>query len=136
MTSVPTIPTALPERAGSGDERRFCGSGVVMHAHGERGDAVLAALRSARNVRAEMANVPLEIVVQGGAVASVVTADGVYADALQAIAEVPVAVALCHNSLVGAGLDDSDVPTGLVVVPAAAAHLAQRQWQGWAYVRL
>ena len=34
-----------------------------------------------------------------------------------------------HNSLLGAGLVDTDVP-------AAVAHVAQRRWQGWAYVRL
>ncbi len=109
--------------------------GVVLHAHGERG-VVLTALRATRNVRAELADVPLEMVVQGGEVGDVVTEDDVTAKVLRAISEVRADVALCHNSLVSLGLGDAHVPTGVLVVPAAVAHLAQRQWQGGAYVRL
>ena len=69
---------------------------------------VQAALRVARNVRAELTDAFLEIVVQGGAADLIVTDDDLTAE----------------------------VPAGVLVVPAAVAHLARRQWKGWAYVRL
>lgn len=107
-----------------------------MHAQGELRDVVQSALRAAFNLRTALADAGVEIVVQGGAAGLVVTDEDVSAEVLRTMREVRADVALCHNSLISLGLGQALVPPGVLVVPAAVAHLAQRQWQGWAYVRL
>ena len=42
----------------------------------------------------------------------------------------------CGNSMRSAGMEDKDLAPGVGAVPAAIAHLARRQWDGWAYARL
>ncbi|MGI4848496.1 MAG: hypothetical protein ACRYGK_10245, partial [Janthinobacterium lividum] len=39
---------------------------------------------------------------------------------------------ICRNSLHARGLD---APAGISTVPAAVLHIAQRQAQGWGYLR-
>ena len=45
-------------------------------------------------------------------------------------------IKVCANSLRSQDIDVSDLAEGIGVVPAAVSHLAERQWQGWAYVRI
>jgi len=42
----------------------------------------------------------------------------------------------CANSLRAVGIAAEDLTAGVGTVPAAVTHLAQRQWAGWAYVRV
>ncbi len=93
-------------------------------------------MRAVRNVRSELPSAALEVVVQGPAVGALVTDVHLVADVADGIAELDVAVQLCRNSLAGLGMAPDDVPRGVGVVPAALAHCALRQWEGWAYVRL
>lgn len=109
---------------------------VLLHAQGELRDVVQTALRAAYNVRTVLADAALEIVIQGGAAGLVVADEAVSAEVLRAMREVRADVTLCHNSLMNLGLGQAKAPAGVLVVPAALAHLSQRQWQGWAYVRL
>lgn len=134
MTCAPGSP-ARAARSGSVEGPALSG-GVVLHAQGELRDVVQSALRAAFNLRTALADAGVEIVVQGGAAGLVVTDEDVSAEVLRTMREVRADVALCHNSLISLGLGQALVPPGVLVVPAAVAHLAQRQWQGWAYVRL
>lgn len=55
--------------------------------------------------------------------------------AITHVRQLDVEILACANSLRSAGLEAGDVTTGIGTVPAAVAHLAERQWQVWAYVR-
>lgn len=132
-----TRASGIPGQAPRSVEGTASSGGVLLHAQGEPRDVVLAALRAARNVRTALADAPLEIVVQGGAAGPVVTDEDVTAEVLRAMRDGPADVTLCHNSLMNLGLGQASAPpAGVLVVPAAVAHQAQRQWQGWANVRL
>lgn len=134
MTCAP----GTPGRAARSDsvEDPASSGGVLLHAHGELRGVVQSALRTAFNLRTALPDASVEIVLQGGAAGLVVTDEDVTAGVLRAMKEARAGVALCHNSLMSLGVDEALVPAGVLVVPAAVAHLAQRQWQGWAYVRL
>lgn len=135
MTCAPGTP-GRAARSGSVEDPASSG-GVLLHAHGELRDVVQSALRTAFNLRTALPDASVEIVLQGGAAGLVVTDEDLTAEVLRAMKETRADVALCHNSLMSLGVDEAlHAPAGVLVVPAAVAHLAQRQWQGWAYVRL
>lgn len=92
-----------------------------------------AALRTARNARAELPGARIELVVQGPVVARL-AADA--SEAAAFAAEEGMAVTACRNSLRSAGIDEASLPEGITVVPAAVAHLARRQIDGAAYIRV
>ncbi|MFP5316416.1 MAG: hypothetical protein ACLGHS_13705 [Actinomycetes bacterium] len=89
------------------------------------------AMRVAGNAAAELPDVEIEILVQGPSVSQLIGD--------KAIAEVPepsVSVYACGNSLRSAGIDPSALPSGVKVIPAAVAHIAHRQFDGAAYLRV
>ena len=97
---------------------------------------VAAAVRMARNAHGEMPDAVVEIVVQGPAVRQL-AADGKHAGDIATLAGNPgLSIAACANSLRSAGMIPGALAEGVVVVPAAVAHLAQRQYEGTAYVRV
>lgn len=109
---------------------------VDLHVHGDDQHTVLAALQVAENVHRELSGAEIEVVIQGAAVVSVMDMSDVTAAVQRAIRMQGISVALCRNSLRGAGKVDLPAPSGVHVVHAAVAHVARRQWDGWAYVRL
>ncbi|MBT9385027.1 hypothetical protein KM176_14240 [Pseudooceanicola sp. CBS1P-1] len=94
---------------------------VLLHVPEET--ALPRARANARNLLAAAPGTEVEIVVNAGAVAAALAQPDPGTDAL---------LRLCANSLRGAGLS---APADLVVVPAAVLHLAQRQSEGWSYIR-
>ncbi|EMY32902.1 hypothetical protein D477_017799 [Arthrobacter crystallopoietes BAB-32] len=94
-----------------------------------------AAARVAANARTELPEAGIEIVVQGPAVRELVP-DSPAAGLIAQLAGDGIAVSACGNSLRSAGLAEPALPDGVVVVPAAVAYLASRQFQGAAYVRI
>jgi intracellular sulfur oxidation DsrE/DsrF family protein len=93
-------------------------------------------LRSSANARAALEpGAAIEVVVQVPGVC-LLTADSPVGDAITHSQHLNVEILGCANSLRSAGLDAEDFAAGVGIVPAAVAHLAERQWQGWAYVRL
>ncbi|MFD1214208.1 hypothetical protein ACFQ36_19450 [Arthrobacter sp. GCM10027362] len=95
-----------------------------------------AGLRIARNARAELPAANLELVLQGPVVAQLAGTGPAAADAAALAAEDGMAVTACRNSLLAAGIDEASLAAGIAVVPAAVAHLAQRQFNGAAYIRI
>jgi intracellular sulfur oxidation DsrE/DsrF family protein len=95
-----------------------------------------AAIRVARNARAELHGVRLELVVQGPAVAQLAADAPNAAEASALTVEDGMAVTACRNSLRSAGIDEASLVAGIAVVPAAVAHLAQQQFNGAAYIRI
>lgn len=111
--------------------------GLLVHGTGPLQSGMLeGVLRSSRNaVEALGPESRVEAVIQGPGVAMLAAGS----DSGAAIAEAAsagISILACGNSLRSAGIDATDLVPGVSVVPAAIAHLARRQWDGWAYVRL
>lgn len=111
--------------------------GLVAHAAGPLPDGALAGvLRSSQNAVAALGPaVPVEAVIQGPGVALLAEGSG-SSDAISSAVASGVRVLVCGNSLRSAGVPAESLLPDVDVVPAAIAHLAQRQWDGWAYIRL
>ncbi|HKU01908.1 MAG TPA: DsrE family protein [Arthrobacter sp.] len=111
--------------------------GLLIHAAGPlEPDALAGILRSAANARAALgAAAAIEVVVQGPGV-RLLAAGSALDEALGDARQLGVQVLACGNSLRSAGLEASGLTPGVQTVPAAIGHLAQRQWDGWAYARL
>lgn len=111
---------------------------LLIHAYGADAQATLtAALRVSRNAVAALdPGTSIHLVVQGPAVAALVEGSSVQQEVQGVIQERGVMVVACENSMAGVGISVSDLIPGVTATPAAIAYLAQKQWQGWAYVRI
>lgn len=111
--------------------------GLLVHSAGPADSAgISAALRSAANAVAALGpGVPVEVVVQGPGVGLLVAGSPLEEPVSEALAG-GIRILACGNSLRSVGLTPGQLSNGVGSVPAAIAHLANRQWEGWAYVRL
>ncbi len=109
---------------------------LVIHVHGAHPGTVTAGLRTARNARTALPDTPIEVVVQGGAVAELTSTAELATAITAAHSDHGIEVLACANSLRAVGIAAQDLTAGVTTVPVAVTHLAQRQWAGWAYVRL
>jgi intracellular sulfur oxidation DsrE/DsrF family protein len=113
------------------------GKGLLIHAAGPlEQDALTGILCSAANARAALGSeAGIEVVVQGPGV-KLLAAGSPAAEAVTDARQLDVRIIACGNSMRSAGLEEEDLIPDVGTVPAAIAHLAQRQWVGWAYARL
>lgn len=111
-------------------------AGLLIHAAGHLDqDAVQAVLRSATNARTALPpGTAIEVIVQGAGVA-MLTAGSPAAESLNQAQGLEIGILACGNSMRSAGLHTENLISGIGVVPAAVAYLAERQWAGWAYIR-
>ncbi|KHL03618.1 DsrE family protein [Sinomonas humi] len=111
--------------------------GLVVHGSGPSPEAWLpAAMRTTLNAAADLGGGrAVELVVQGPAVALLATPGGPAAQLADLLAA-GIGILACGNSLRSAGMTGEDLAAGVAVVPAAVGHLARRQWEGWAYIRI
>ncbi|WP_207597803.1 DsrE family protein [Arthrobacter sp. D5-1] len=111
--------------------------GLLIHSAGPlEQDALAGVLRSAANARAALGQGPgIEVVIQGPGV-KLLAKSSPATEAITNAGELDVGILACGNSMRSAGMEDIDLAPGVGTVPAAIAHLAWRQWDGWAYVRL
>lgn len=111
--------------------------GLLIHSAGPLEQHALAGiLRSASNARAALGpGTGIEVVVQGPGVKLLATTASA-AEAVNSARQLDVSILACGNSMRSAGLKDKELAPGIDIVPAAIAHLARRQWDGWAYARL
>lgn len=118
-------------------ETKQGGPGVLIHSAGPLDQDTLAGIfRSAANARAALGQgVGIEVVIQGPGV-KLLAADSTVIEAIDNARQLDVAILACGNSMRSAGLADKDLAAGVGMVPAAIAHLVQRQWAGWAYAKL
>lgn len=93
---------------------------VLLHA--PTAEALARARRNAHNLSKARPDAEVLIVANAGAVAA----------ALASPDETDPLLRLCRNSLAAQGLDNS---AGLAEVEAAVVTLAERQAEGWAYIR-
>ncbi|WP_431230697.1 DsrE family protein [Paenarthrobacter nicotinovorans] len=129
MASINRTPA---ETAKDGD-----GRGLLIHSAGPlEQDSLAGILRSASNARAALGpGAGIEVVVQGPGV-KLLAMDSADIEAVNNARQLDVSIIACGNSMRSAGLEDKDLAPGIGMIAAAIAHLAQRQWDGWAYARL
>ncbi|MGO1543981.1 MAG: DsrE family protein [Gulosibacter sp.] len=111
--------------------------GFVYHVADDNPARILMATASARNAIAALGeDVRVDILAQGGAVRGA-TKQSAEADKLKAaLAELPtVQVWLCSLAAQGNGITEDDLLDGVHLAATATAHAAQRQFEGWAYIR-
>jgi uncharacterized protein len=111
--------------------------GLLIHAYGtENSEALSAALRAARASREGLGpEVKIQIIVQGPAV-RLVTVGSSYAEEIASTSKASsIGVYACQNSMKSAVVNEADLLPQSGSVPSAVAYLAQKQWNGWAYVR-
>lgn len=111
--------------------------GLLVHSAGPADSTGIAAgLRSAANAVAALApGVPVEVVVQGPGVALLAAGSTLEEPVSEALVQ-GIRILACGNRLRSVGLEPGELSSGVGSVPTAIAHLATRQWEGWAYVRL
>ncbi|WP_052460441.1 DsrE family protein [Microbacterium gorillae] len=110
---------------------------VVIQAQGDDPALVLSAWQHAKNLLVVVGDdVPVEIVVQGAAVSGLTRGAPAAVTLAARRDDMPgVRVLVCRNAMRANDVDEDDLAEGFVPVPAGIAHLVQRQWEGWAYVR-
>ena len=95
---------------------------VRLLIHAPTPGALERARRNLANLLKIAPDAEVELVANAGAVAA----------ALEQPSPLDTHLRLCRNTLQANALA---APAGIAVVPAAVLHLAQRQAQGWAYMR-
>lgn len=108
---------------------------LVFHGFGGTGEQVAGVFRSALNAAAALPGTPIEIIIQGKAVAAL-TVGGGLADPANDVLQAGIAVLACENSMRSAAIERENLLPRVGTVPSAVVHLAERQWANWAYVRL
>lgn len=118
-------------------ETEQAGPGLLIHSAGPlEQEALTGILRSAANARAALGQgAHIEVVIQGPGVKLLAT-NTPATEAITNAGQLHVDILACGNSMRSAGMEDQDLAPGVGTVPAAIAHLARRQWDGWAYARL
>ena len=109
--------------------------GLLLHVSGTDATHIQVGIRTALNARAQLPDATVELVIQGPCV-SYLAAGWALEPELAALDGEHVQVRACNNSLRSAGLEANQLHGEVSVVPAAVAHLATRQFTGWAYVRV
>ncbi|MET4060390.1 intracellular sulfur oxidation DsrE/DsrF family protein [Arthrobacter sp. UYP6] len=112
-------------------------AGLVIHGFGpDSGTWLAGLLRSAGNSRRALGpERAIEVVVQGLGVRLLRSGIGDQSALDSALSE-DIHVLACENSMTRAGIQKDELHRGVETVDAAVAHLARRQWENWAYVRL
>lgn len=110
---------------------------LLIHAFADTPDALIAALRVARHASEDLRDeAQVQVVVQGGAVHGLTSGSPHEDDVRTTIAGSGVEVVACENSMRRIGVPLDQLLPEVGTVPAAATHLARRQWNGDAYVRV
>lgn len=106
---------------------------VVVQVTGDRAD-FKRALMLASNMRAALPKATFEVVVYGANV-KLLTAFSDEAPLVQKVLDEGIRVIACGRSLKSEHLADSDLASGVTVVPFGAVHIVNRQKQGWQYIK-
>lgn len=106
---------------------------AVFQAAGDSEELTLIALKKAANLLREHPATVIEIVVSGSAVHGLIEGHATAVAAEILLGDHPsVTVVACRNALHAHDIDESSLADSFAVVPAAAARIVERQWEGWA----
>lgn len=110
---------------------------LLIHANGNTPELLAAALRSARNTSTTLGpDADIHVVAQGPLVRSLIAGSPLSADITETLQNANIHVHACENSMNGAGVNPTELLQNVRTVPSAVAYLAQRQWEGWAYISI
>lgn len=108
---------------------------VVLQASGNDMTLPLRAWQHAKNLTAAVGECDIEIVVQSGAVASLIDGHPIARKIAAARSDLPrVSVLVCRNATRANEVDEAQLVAGFEPIPAGIARIAQRQSEGWAFV--
>lgn len=106
---------------------------AVFQAAGDSEELTLSALKKAANLLREHPATVVEIVVSGSAVHGLIDGHATAVAAAILLGDHPsVTVVACRNALHSHDIDEATLAEPFSVVPAAAARIVERQWEGWA----
>lgn len=131
LLATGTIGVLLAAGAASAAETQV----VVQVSDADQGKWNLA-LNNARNLQVDLGkdNVDIEIVVYGPGI-GMLKADSLIANRILDAEAAGIKVIACQNTLTAQKIDRDDMLSGIDYVPAGVVEIAQRQKQGWAYLR-
>ena len=109
--------------------------GLLIHLATADPVTVADALRYARNFLAECEGRPVEVLTNAAGL-DLVMRDSADRVAVTDLAGTGTTTFLaCANTMAGRAISSAELHPAARIVPAAVAHLARRQWAGWAYLR-
>ncbi|SEW57263.1 DsrE family protein [Chitinophaga arvensicola] len=112
---------------------------VVFQITSAASDAQLAMLGQLHNLLqytdAQKTRIAIEVVVHGQAWNLLLAAENPLADKVAVLYSRSVRFLICQNTLNSHQLPVAQLLSFVAVVPAAVAHLVERQHEGWAYIR-
>jgi len=110
---------------------------LLIHAHGNTPELLAAALRSARNTNVALGpDADIHVVAQGPLVRLLIGGSPLSADIAETLENANIHLQACENSMNGAGVTTTELLQRVSTVPSAVAYLAERQWDGWAYISI
>ncbi|WP_343746167.1 DsrE family protein [Chitinophaga sp.] len=83
----------------------------------------------------QQSRITVEVAVHGDAWPLLLTADNPFADKVKELHARSVRWLICRNTINGRQLNTDQLLPFVEVVPAAVAHLVERQAAGWSYIR-
>ncbi len=113
-------------------EQRF---EVVFHINDASPHKQRGTLKNISNLLAESPDIRVELVVQGDAITLVTAQESPFANALAALQQRGVVIAVCRNTLKAKGMTDTELLDDMTIVPSAVGELVRRQQQGAAYIK-
>lgn len=108
---------------------------VLFHLNDALPEKQGQALTNIENLLRDIQGVRVELVVQGAALPLVIAASTRFGEAVSALQERGVTVAVCRNSMRALEVREEQLLPGAVVVPSAVGELVRRQQEGWAYIK-
>ncbi len=121
--------------AKNGEANTIMEQGAVFHINDASVNKQRSALKNIENLRAEMPDIPIELVVQGEAITMVVDRETALKPELETLPQEGVTVAVCRNTMRGKGISSEQLILGVEIVPSAVGELVRRQKQGMAYIK-
>lgn len=108
---------------------------VVLQASGNDMTLPLRAWQHAKNLTAAVGACEIEIVVQSGAVASLIEGHPIARRLAEQRAELPeVRVLVCRNAMRANEVTEEMLAAGFDAIPAGIARIAERQRAEWSFV--
>jgi hypothetical protein len=92
-------------------------------------------LRQCNNVLNADPNAKIVVVYHGNAIKGLVKDSAYFSEKIKSAQQRGVVFEACNNSLKRVNIDPSRVLPGVIVVPVAALELAERQQDGWSYIK-
>jgi len=105
---------------------------VIFHLNEEKKTNEL--LANIRNLRKDMEDVEIELLVNGMAVRDFVQ-DSNYEGRVKIMMDDSIPIKVCSNSLKGLHIDEEELLEGVDIVPAGVSELVKKQEEGWAYIK-